>query len=617
MDLHALFSPFSLSGADMQRRTAPTRTSPDTGSPSPRAVGPLRAAVIALATAAGACGLLAVGAGAAHAASVTPSHVFAPYFEAWTGDDPATLSQQSGAKYLTMAFLQTASAGSCTVDWNGDASMPVSSSTFGSSISSIQSAGGNVIPSFGGYTADTTNTEIADSCTNVSSIAAAYESLVTTYNVTRIDLDTEANSLTNSAGIDRRNKAIAQVESWAASTGHTVQFSYTLPTTQTGLDSSGLAVLQNAVSNNARIDVVNIMTFDYYTGTTHEMATDTETAASGLESQLASLYPSKSASQLWGMIGVTEMPGIDDFGAPETFTTTDATTVYNWAKSKGIDELSFWALQRDNGNCPGTGGQDNCSGISQSQWYFSHTFEPFTGGSSNPGNDFSMSISPSSAAVNPGSSASATLSTAVTSGSAETVTLQPSPEPAGISVSLSPTSVTSGGSASLKVSTLSSTPAGTYVISVVGSAASGSHSASFTLTVNGSGTGGGGSLTNGGFESGSFSPWTSEPGDAVVGSPVHSGSHAAQVSPTNSQTGEIDQTVTLSPNHSYTLTAWVQGNYAYVGVTGGASASTWTSSGSWTQLTVPFTTGSSGTVTVFCHGWYAQGNVYADDFAIS
>src|SRR6516165_1290432 len=102
------------------------------------------------------------------------------------------------------------------------------------------------------------------------------------------------------------------------------------------------------------------------------------------------------------MIGVTEMPGNDDYGAAEPFTTADATTVYNWAVGKGIDELSFWALQRDNGNCAGTGGQDNCSGISQSTWYFSHVFEPYTGGSTSPGNDFSLSISPGSASVNAG-----------------------------------------------------------------------------------------------------------------------------------------------------------------------------------------------------------------------
>jgi chitinase len=103
----------------------------------------------------------------------------------------------------------------------------------------------------------------------------------------------------------------------------------------------------------------------------------------------------------------------------------------------------------------------------------------------------------------------------------------------------------------------------------------------------------------------------------VVTAPVHSGTHAAVISATSSQTGECDQTITLSPNTTYTLTGSTQGNYAYIGVSGGATASTWTSSSGWTQQTVSFTTGSSGTVTVFVHGWYAQGNVYADDLSVS
>jgi hypothetical protein len=78
------------------------------------------------------------------------------------------------------------------------------------------------------------------------------------------------------------------------------------------------------------------------------------------------------------MVGVTEMPGIDDYGTDETFTQADATTVLNWARSRGIGTLSFWALQRDNGGCPGTKGAGTCSGISQPTWYFASTFEPFT-----------------------------------------------------------------------------------------------------------------------------------------------------------------------------------------------------------------------------------------------
>jgi Carbohydrate binding domain/Glycosyl hydrolases family 18 len=552
----------------------------------------------------------------AQAATPVPAHVFSPYFEAYNGDSPLTLSQESGAKYLVMAFIQTASAGSCTAYWNGDTSMPISSSTFGSDISAIQAAGGNVIASFGGYSADHDGTDIADSCTSVSQIAAAYESVITTYNLSRIDLDIEDNSLTNSAGITRRNQAVAMVESWAASNGRSVQFSYTMPTTTTGLDSSGLNVLRNAIANGATVGIADIMTFDYYIGTTQEMASDTESAANGLFSQLESLYPSKSAAQLWSMVGITEMVGIDDYGAAETFTTADASTVLNWARSTGIAELSFWALQRDNGGCPGTAGSDTCSGISQSTWYFSQTFEPFTSGGGTTTNDFSISLSPASGSVSAGGSTTATVHTAVTSGSAQTVSLSASGAPSGVSVSFNPSSVTADNSSTMTISTSSSVAAGTYPITVTGSAASGSHSTGYSLTV-GSGGSGGGSLVNGGFETGSLAPWTCQAGSVVVSSPVHSGSHALQVTPTASQTGECDQTVTLSPGTSHTLTGWVQGNYAFIGVSGGATASTWTSASGWTKLTVSFTTGSSGTVTVYVHGWYAQGNVYADDFSLS
>lgn len=577
---------------------------------------PLLALVASAATLVATTGLVVASAGTASAAAALPAHVFAPYFEAWKGDSLSGLSQQSGAKYLTMAFIQAATKGSCTVYWNGSTSQPISSSTFGSDISTIRANGGDVIPSFGGYSADNTGTEIADSCTDVNQIAAAYENVITTYNVSRLDLDTEDNSLTNTAGIDRRNKAIKLVEDWAAANGRTVQFSYTLPTTTSGLASSGLNVLQNAVNNGARIDIVNMMTFDYYDGATHEMATDTENSANGLVNQLASLYPSKTAAQRWAMVGITEMIGIDDYGPAETFTTADATTIYNWAVSKGISALSFWALQRDNGGCPGTKGSDACSGVSQSTWFFSNTFEPFTSGAGTPSNDFSVAVSPGSVSIAPGSSATASVATAVTAGSAQSVSLTASGAPSGATASVSPTSVTAGGSSTLTLTTSSSTPAGSYPITVTGSAPSGRHTATFTLTVTGSG-GGSGTLVNGGFETGSLSPWTGQPGDAVVSSPVHSGSHAALLAPTSSQTGEIDQTVTLAPNSSHTLTAWVQGNYAYVGVSGGATASTWVSSSGWTQLTVPFTTGSSGTVTVYVHGWYAQGNVYADDVSLS
>lgn len=579
------------------------------------------AVLSALATAVASAGLvLGSGAGAqaaATAATPLPAHVFAPYFEAYNGDSPAALSQASGAKYLTMAFVQTEARGSCTPYWNGDSGTPIAQSEFGADFTTIRSRGGDVIPSFGGYAADNGGTEIADSCTSVDSIAAAYEKVITTYDVSRLDMDIEDNSLENSAGIDRRNKAIKKVQDWAAANGRSVQISYTLPTTTTGLAESGLAVLENAVSNGAKVDVVNLMTFDYYDGASHNMAQDTQTSITGLKGQLAELYPARTEAQLWGMTGIIEMPGIDDYGPAETFTTADATAVYNWAVSKGVSTLSFWALQRDNGGCPGTGGSDTCSGIAQDTWYFSHTFAPFTTGGTGPvTDDYSVAVTPGSATVAPGKSTTATVNTTVTSGSARTLTLTTSGAPAGVTAALSPASVTAGGTSKLTVTASASAAPGTYRINVTGAAGTLSHAAAFTLTVSGAG-GGTGSLVNGDFETGSLGPWTCASGGSVVSTPVHGGTHALAAAATSSQTGECTQTLTLPPHTKYTLSGWVQGSYGYLGVKGGATANTWGSSSGYAKQSVAFTTGSSGAVTVYLHGWYGQGTVYGDDLSVT
>ena len=123
-------------------------------------------------------------------------------------------------------------------------------------------------------------------------------------------------------------------------------------------------------------------------------------------------------------------------------------------------------------------------------------------------------------------------------------------------------------------------------------------------------------VTNGGFETGILSGWTCNSGDGTITSPVHSGSYALQVVPTGSTIGECDQIITVQANHTYTLTAYVYGAYAFLGVQNGSS--NWTSSTGYTKLSVLFTTSSSQTsITIYVHGWYSQGNVYVDDVSLS
>ncbi|MDN3058460.1 glycoside hydrolase family 18 protein [Streptomyces sp. SRF1] len=126
---------------------------------------------------------------------------------------------------------------------------------------------------------------------------------------------------------------------------------------------------------------------------------------------------------------------------------------------------------------------------------------------------------------------------------------------------------------------------------------------------------------NPGFESG-LSGWTCSAGSgSTVTSPVHGGSAALKATPAGTDNARCAQTVAVRPNSSYTLTAWVQGSYVYLGAsgTGTTDVSTWTPSASgWQQLSTSFTTGANTTsVTVYTHGWYGQPAYYADDISLT
>lgn len=76
--------------------------------------------------------------------------MYAPYYQTWlSGSLPATAAQ-SGSPYLTLAFIQTPSVGSCSLTWNRDSTQPVPGPGFAAQITALQRMGGDVSPSFGG-----------------------------------------------------------------------------------------------------------------------------------------------------------------------------------------------------------------------------------------------------------------------------------------------------------------------------------------------------------------------------------------------------------------------------------------------------------------------------------
>ncbi|MFB6872411.1 chitinase [Streptomyces sp. NPDC056323] len=125
---------------------------------------------------------------------------------------------------------------------------------------------------------------------------------------------------------------------------------------------------------------------------------------------------------------------------------------------------------------------------------------------------------------------------------------------------------------------------------------------------------------NGGFESG-LDGWTCTGGSgAAVSTPARSGTSALKATPAGSDNAKCSQQVAVQPDSTYTLSAWVQGSYVYLGAegTGTTDVSTWTQSAAdWKQLTTTFRTGPSTTeVTVYTHGWFGTPAYYADDLTL-
>ena len=104
------------------------------------------------------------------------------------------------------------------------------------------------------------------------------------------------------------------------------------------------------------------------------------------------------------------------------------------------------------------------------------------------GNDFSLSATPSSATAAPGGTALFTVSTAVTSGSAQAVTLSVTGLPTGATGTFTPASVNAGSGSTLGISVGSATAPGTYSLTITGTGTSATHQASVSLVVSGATT---------------------------------------------------------------------------------------------------------------------------------
>ncbi|MFI8521607.1 ricin-type beta-trefoil lectin domain protein [Streptomyces sp. NPDC085481] len=284
----------------------------------------------------------------------------APYlYNGWgSPPSPTTVMNATGVTWFTLAFVL--SNGYCNPQWDGG--RPLVGGVDQQTVNTVRAAGGDVIPSFGGWSGN----KLESSCSSAGELAAAYQKVINAYGLKAIDIDIEAAAYDSPTVQQRTVDALKTVK--AGNPG--IKVYVTFGTGQNGPDTG---LINRAAAAGLTVDSWTIMPFDFG-GNGQNMGTLTTRAAEGLKTAVKNAY-GYSDDQAYRHTGISSMNGVTDVG--ETITQDDFRTILAYAQQRHLARLTFWSVNRDR-PCTG-GGADTCSGVAQQPWDFTRILAAYTG----------------------------------------------------------------------------------------------------------------------------------------------------------------------------------------------------------------------------------------------
>ncbi|WGL59236.1 chitinase [Pigmentibacter sp. JX0631] len=258
------------------------------------------------------------------------------YFPQGRPADLLPISQQTNTKAYTLAFIQ-AVGNSCKAAWAGTESLSVQNKWGIYLTNQLITNSIKYFISLGGAS----GTDLSITCSTVDNLTKEYENIISTYLPNGLDFDLEGALLANRSALTKLLFAVKQIQNEHPN----ILISFTLPTMPDGLTADGQWLLNLAAKLNIKYKV-NIMTMDYGYNYDQNMANYAIQAANSLYLFLEKIYPKFSASQIWNLIELTPMIGLNDVRS-ENFTLTDAYNLTIFAKQNNLGGLHMWSVSRD------------------------------------------------------------------------------------------------------------------------------------------------------------------------------------------------------------------------------------------------------------------------------
>jgi chitinase len=294
-----------------------------------------------------------------------PGMAAAPYeYFGWgSPQDPVAVMNATGIKWFTLAFIL--SDGTCNPAWDG--SRPLTGGNDQTQINRIRGNGGDVMVSIGGWSGE----KLGEHCSSASALAGAYQKVINAYALKAIDIDIENTEWGNATVRQRVVDALKIIKQ----NNPGVKTIVTFGTTPTGPDSTGIDMINRGATSGLANDVWAVMPFDFG-GHSGSMGQASVNAVEGLKTAVKNAYGYSDATA-YAHIGLSSMNGKTD-EADETVTTTDFTTILNYARQHSIARFAFWSVNRDRPCGTGTD-PDACSGVSQQPYDFTKIVAQYQG----------------------------------------------------------------------------------------------------------------------------------------------------------------------------------------------------------------------------------------------
>jgi len=314
---------------------------------------------------------------------------FSPFVDAtsWPPFSISEMAQLTGVKFYNLGFIVARDNNNCEATWGGyytldgwtfagDYMFPLIEDN---EIGNLRELGGDVMISIGGAS----NTPLASATDDIEELKIQYRNIVETYNLTHLDFDIEGTWVLDTEATILRAQALVELQNEWENDGREVNIWFTLPVLPDGLTADGYAVVETSVNLGLELSGINIMTMDYGDSAAPnpegQMGYYAIQSSQSLHSQLSEIYPDKSNDEVWQMIGITPMIGLNDI-ISERFTLQDAQQLTDFAIENNVKELSMWSVNRDF-ECE-EGYSENvsidCSSEIQDDYEFSSIFNTLT-----------------------------------------------------------------------------------------------------------------------------------------------------------------------------------------------------------------------------------------------